>query len=117
MAQFLIQRLLLYQLLQCTTSCAHMPKQTIFAWRYLRKLLIAPVPELSIMKRALKIKKNWKKDIKKEMSWSAALTIVIYKNCTATNSGHESDFGATSKTSKTQPFDKRKKNRTCTDAE
>lgn len=69
------------------------------------------------MKRALKIKKNWKKDIKKEMSWSAALTIVIYKNCTATNSGHESDFGATSKTSKTQPFDQRKKNRTCTDAE
>lgn len=51
------------------------------------------------------------------MSWSAPLTIVIYKNCTATNSGHESDFGATSKISKTQPFDQRKKNRTCTDAE
>lgn len=29
--------------------------------------------------KSFKDKKNWKKDIKKEMSWSAPLTIVIYK--------------------------------------
>lgn len=87
--------------------CTH-AQADYFCMTLSQKTFNSSCPGLSIMKRALKIKKNWKKDIKKEMSWSAPLTIVIYKNCTATNSGHESDFGATSKTSKTQPFDQRK---------